>query len=108
MEVQSGRHGNIQDEGSSDEVSDNTERQPLVTGTQPIKLYKLFSFYLTIPVIILITVLYVISDKLCTDALLCMRITVCAGLVSAIVALFVAAWYERKYRNFKHIFRGVH
>ena len=82
---------------SNDQVNfiGRRNRDPIV------KCYQIFSLYLIVPVFSPIIMMYVISDYLCIDTLICMRITVSIGMLFALTSLFISAWYERKYRKCK-------
>mgnify|MGYP001791455254 CR=1 FL=1 len=85
-----------------------------VEPQQNVKIYKLLSLYLLIPVIAAVSGMYTVCDNLCdsrpinspdatgqlyisSDLFTCMRVTVAVALKCAIIALFVSAWYERQY-----------
>ena len=72
-----------------------------------VKCYRIFSLWLLLAVLVPVFGMYLISDFLCTDTLICMRITVSIGLVFALIALFISAWYERKYRRCKSLLRSI-
>ena len=74
---------------------------------QTVKCYRIFSLWLLLAVLVPVFGMYLISDFLCTDTLICMRITVSIGLVFALIALFISAWYERKYRRCKSLLRAI-
>ena len=114
--------GDIQYESDDGDVTDpgvqDSNRLMNVEAQQNVKIYKLLSLYLLIPVIEAVSGMYTVSDKLCdsrpinsTDAtgqhyissyrFTCMRVTVAVALTCAIIALFVSAWYERQYRTYR-------
>lgn len=121
------RYGNIQDDSDTDvSTTDLVRTIPNNCNNSPtpvqVKIYKLFSLYLLIPVVASVLCMYVVSDKMCIDSfpnatiksnvingssnrLTCMRITVAVAFLCAIISLFVSAWYERKYRRYKNVIK---
>ena len=114
--------GNIQYESDDEDVTDpgvpDSNRLMNVEPQLNVKIYKLLSLYLLIPVITAVSGMYTVSDKLCdsrpvnstdatgqhyisSDRFTGMRVTVAVALTCAIIALFVSAWYERQYRTYK-------
>ena len=110
--------GNIQYESDDGDVTDpgvqDSNRLMDVEPQQNVKIYKLLSLYLLIPVIAAVSGMYTVSDNLCdsrpinstdatgqhyisSDRFTCMRVTVAVALTCAIIARFVSAWYERQY-----------
>ena len=89
---------------SSDIAFQQTDQVNLIedsTRNNSLKCYHLRSLYLLIPVLSLITAMYVCADFLCFDTLMCMRVAVSIGLVSALVAVFISVKFEWKYRKGK-------
>ena len=89
---------------SSDIAFRQTDQVNLIedsTKNNSLRCYHLRSLYLLIPILSLITSMYACADFLCFDTLMCMRVAVAIGLVSALVAVFISVRFEWKYRKGK-------
>ena len=89
---------------SSDIAFRQTDQVNLIedsTKNNSLRCYHLRSLYLLIPILSLITSMYACADFLCFDTLMCMRVAVSIGLVSALVAVFISVRFEWKYRKGK-------
>mgnify|MGYP001794978131 CR=1 FL=1 len=82
---------------SNDQVNfiGRRNRDPIV------KCYQIFSLYLIVPVFSPIIMMYVISDYLCINTVICMRIAVSKGMLFALTSSFISAWYNGNIENAK-------